>query len=107
MRTASQRNHVPLQTESRPASSGITGPLRPEYANTEEEAAYLTKMVPFLVEDELKQLGGLYAKGPDWGAFIKVDGNLITGQNPASSAPGVCSILKLIQAKEALETVSR
>ena len=77
------------------------------FSNTEEEAAYLTKMVPFLVEDELKQLGGLYAKGPDWGAFIKVDGNLITGQNPASSAPGVCSILKLIQAKEALETVSR
>ena len=57
------------------------------FANTEEDGVGLTKIVPFLVEDELKAKGGVYAKGPDWGPFVIVDGLLITGQNPASSAP--------------------
>jgi putative intracellular protease/amidase len=50
------------------------------------------------VEDELKRLGGLYAKGPDWAPFVQVDGNLITGQNPASSAPAANDLLKLLKA---------
>jgi putative intracellular protease/amidase len=69
------------------------------YSDTEEEAVQLTKVVPFLVEDELKRLGGLYAKGPDWAPFVQVDGNLITGQNPASSAPAARDLLKLLKAK--------
>src|SRR5579871_4558066 len=32
------------------------------FTNGEEEAAQLTKVVPFLVEDELKRIGGLYEK---------------------------------------------
>ena len=57
------------------------------FANTEEDGVGLTTIVPFLVEDELKAKGGVYAKGPDWGPYVIVDGLLITGQNPASSAP--------------------
>jgi putative intracellular protease/amidase len=68
------------------------------FSDTEEEAAQLTKVVPFLVEEELKRLGGLYAKGPDWAPFVQVDGNLITGQNPASSAPAAKDLLKLLKA---------
>ena len=45
----------------------------------------LTKVVPFLVEDELKAKGGLYSKGPDLEAYVVSDGYLITGQNPKSS----------------------
>jgi putative intracellular protease/amidase len=52
--------------------------------------------VPFLVEDELKRLGGLYAKGPDWASFVQVDGNLITGQNPASSSAVAQEQLKML-----------
>jgi putative intracellular protease/amidase len=52
--------------------------------------------VPFLVEDELKRLGGLYAKGPDWASFVQVDGNLITGQNPASSSAAAQEQLKML-----------
>ncbi|MBC9933261.1 type 1 glutamine amidotransferase domain-containing protein [Chitinophaga qingshengii] len=55
------------------------------FSNTEEEAVQLTKVVPFLVEDELKQLGGIYSKGKDWASYALRDGLLITGQNPASS----------------------
>jgi putative intracellular protease/amidase len=56
------------------------------FSDSEEDAVQLTNVIPFLVEDELKRLGGLYAKGPDWRSYVLVDGNLITGQNPASSA---------------------
>jgi len=56
------------------------------FANTEEDAVGLTDIVPFLVEDELKSLGGIYSKGEDWGSYVVQDGWLITGQNPGSSA---------------------
>ena len=66
------------------------------FTDTEEQAVQLTKVVPFLVEDELKRLGGLYAKGPDWASFVQVDGNLITGQNPASSSAAAQEQLKML-----------
>ena len=57
------------------------------FANTEEDAMGLTDVVPFLVEDELKRNGGLYAKAGDFKPYVVSDGLLITGQNPASSGP--------------------
>lgn len=55
------------------------------FTNTEEAAVGLTDIVPFLVEDMLRQNGGLYVKGADWLPHVVTDGLLITGQNPASS----------------------
>jgi putative intracellular protease/amidase len=55
------------------------------FSNSEEEAVQLTDIVPLLVEDMLIANGGIYAKGDDWGSYIEIDGQLITGQNPASS----------------------
>ena len=55
------------------------------FSNTEEEAVKLTKVVPFLLEDELVKNGAHYSKGNDWESYVKQDGLLITGQNPASS----------------------
>jgi len=55
------------------------------FSNTEEDAVQLTDIVPLLVEDALQAKGGIYEKGPDWGVFVREDGLLITGQNPASS----------------------
>ena len=69
------------------------------FTNGEEEAVQLTKVVPFLVEDELKRLGGLYEKAADWASFAIVDGRLVTGQNPASSAAAANSLLELLAAK--------
>jgi putative intracellular protease/amidase len=57
------------------------------FTNGEEEAVGLTKVVPFLVEDELMRLGAIFTKVKDWGVHTIVDGQLITGQNPASSGP--------------------
>lgn len=56
------------------------------FTNSEEEAVGLTKVVPFLVEDELIGLGAVFSKIKDWGVHTVVDGQLITGQNPASSS---------------------
>jgi putative intracellular protease/amidase len=55
------------------------------FTNSEEEAVGLTDIVPFLVENMLKERCGIYEKGADWSEFVLEDGLLITGQNPASS----------------------
>ncbi|QLE83964.1 MULTISPECIES: type 1 glutamine amidotransferase domain-containing protein [Shewanella] len=65
------------------------------FSNSEEDAVQLTDVVPFLLEDELIQLGADYQKVSDWAPFVIQDGNIITGQNPASSH-GVAE--KLLQA---------
>lgn len=69
------------------------------FTNEEEEAVQLTKVVPFLVEDMLKENGGLYSRGKTWEAYAVQDGNLITGQNPASSALVAEILLKMLQKK--------
>jgi putative intracellular protease/amidase len=63
------------------------------FSNTEERAVGLTDVVPFLVEDMLIEEGGSYSKGADWLAHVVTDGLLITGQNPASSAPAARALL--------------
>jgi len=80
--------------DGKPLVSGrrVTG-----FTNTEEEAVALTDVVPFLVEDMLKANGGKYEKGADWGSFVLRDANLVTGQNPASSAAAAQEILGLLK----------
>jgi len=79
--------------EGRPLVEGkkVTG-----FANSEEEGVGLTHIVPFLVEDELIAKGGLYSKGADWGSYVVQDGQLITGQNPGSSAATAAQLLKQV-----------
>jgi putative intracellular protease/amidase len=68
------------------------------FTNTEEAAVQLTDVVPFLVEDALKQNGGNYSKSPDWAPYVVTDGKLVTGQNPASSEQGAQALLDLLSA---------
>lgn len=63
------------------------------FSNSEEDAVELTDIVPFLLEDELQILGANYSKGADWYPFIVTDGNLVTGQNPASSELAARAVL--------------
>jgi len=67
------------------------------FTNTEEAAVGLTEIVPFLVEDMLAENGGDYSKGEDWGSHVVQDGNLITGQNPASSEAAAKAVLELLR----------
>ncbi|NUP09407.1 MAG: type 1 glutamine amidotransferase domain-containing protein [Polyangiaceae bacterium] len=68
------------------------------FTDTEEEAVGLTEVVPFLVEDMLKENGGRYSKAADWRPYVLRDGNLITGQNPASSAAAAQLVLRQLAA---------
>jgi putative intracellular protease/amidase len=72
----------------------VKGKLVTGFTNTEEEAVQLTNVVPFLVEDMLKENGGTYSKGADWQPYVVTAGHLITGQNPASSEPAAEELLK-------------
>ncbi|MFC5678846.1 type 1 glutamine amidotransferase domain-containing protein [Aeromicrobium endophyticum] len=66
------------------------------FTNSEESGVGLTDVVPFLVEDMLKEKGGRYTQGDDWGPHVVRDGLLITGQNPASSAPAAAALIELL-----------
>ncbi|MBD9596312.1 MULTISPECIES: type 1 glutamine amidotransferase domain-containing protein [unclassified Ensifer] len=67
------------------------------FTNSEEAAVGLTEVVPFLVEDELLGLGAVFSKVKDWGVHTVVDGQLITGQNPASSGETAKALLAALK----------
>jgi putative intracellular protease/amidase len=80
--------HAPAVFKNTKATDGsplVKGKQVTGFTNTEEDAVQLTNVVPFLVENMLKENGGVYSKGDDWSPYAVTDGLLITGQNPASS----------------------
>ena len=95
--------HAPAALIHTKAENGqplVKGKKVTGFSDTEEEAVGLTKVVPFLLEDELKKLGAHYSKGPDWGSFTQHDGLLITGQNPASSEEVANLLLKTLKGEK-------
>jgi putative intracellular protease/amidase/catechol 2,3-dioxygenase-like lactoylglutathione lyase family enzyme len=70
------------------------------FTNGEEEEMQLTKVVPFLVEEELLRLGAIFEKKANWQPFSITDGRLITGQNPASSTSAAQALLKFMTVSE-------
>ena len=88
--------HAPAVFKHTKTSDGsplVEGKSVTGFSNSEEDAVQLTEIVPFLVEDELKAKGGNYSKGDDWHPYALTDGNLITGQNPASSELAAMAVL--------------
>lgn len=67
------------------------------FTNAEEEAVGLSAIVPFLLEDRLKERGSIYSNTANWVPYVQVDGKLVTGQNPASSGPAAEELLKLLR----------
>ena len=66
------------------------------FSNSEEAAMELTKVVPYLVEDELVKKGANYESADDFAVKVCTDGLLVTGQNPPSSKPAAEAIIKLL-----------
>jgi len=80
--------HAPAvfrHTEAPDGSPLVEGKSVTGFSNSEEAAVELTDIVPFLLEDELQVIGANYSKSSDWHPYVVTDGNLVTGQNPASS----------------------
>jgi putative intracellular protease/amidase len=69
------------------------------FTNGEEEEIGLTKVVPFLVEDEMLKLGATFSKKAKWEVHVVSDGQLITGQNPHSSGPAAKALMAALQQK--------
>ena len=88
--------HVTYKGEPLVKGKHVTG-----FTNGEEAEVQLTKVVPFLVEDELMRLGAIFEKRADWQPFSLVDGRLVTGQNPASSTSAAQALLKLLAGEKA------
>jgi putative intracellular protease/amidase len=87
LRNARKANGAPL----------IEGRAVSGFSNSEELAVNGTGLVPWFIEDELRRLGGQYSCAADWNPHVVVDGNLITGQNPASSAGAAREVLNALK----------
>ena len=83
--------HVKYKGEPLVKGKHVTG-----FTDGEEEEVQLTKVVPFLVEDELLRLGAIFEKKANWEPFAITDGRLVTGQNPVSSTSAAQALLKLM-----------
>ena len=94
--------HAPAVLRHAKAADGsplVQGRAVTGFSNSEERAAQLTEVVPFLVQDMLAEQGGRYSCGPDWQPHVLTDGPLITGQNPASSAPAARALLSRLPSR--------
>lgn len=92
--------HAPAifrHTRSADGTPLVSGKKVTGFTNGEEAAVGLTDVVPFLVEDMLKERGGIYSKTDDWGVHVLRDGLLITGQNPASSGPAAEKLVEALR----------
>jgi putative intracellular protease/amidase len=88
--------HAPVALKNARRPNGlwlIEGKRVAAFTNTEEETAQLTHVVPFSLEDMLKQRGANFQKGEDWKPFVVREDLLITGQNPASSVLAADTLL--------------
>lgn len=70
------------------------------FTNSEEEAVGLTDVVPLSVEDMLIDRGGKFDKTDNFESHSLRDGNLITGQNPASSEGVAAKLLEALAERD-------
>ena len=66
------------------------------FTNEEEQAVGLTDVVPFLLEDLLREQGADFSRAEAFQPHVVRDGILITGQNPASSEPAAEALLEAL-----------
>ena len=88
-----------VQAKRSDGKSIVFGKKVNAFTNEEETAAGLMDVVPFHLESKLRELGGIFEHGSMWGAYAVRDGNLITGQNPASSALVAQHVVAALQGK--------
>lgn len=65
----------------------VDGKRVASFTNEEEHSLGLVDVMPFLLEDRLKERGARHEKSPNFVCHTESDRRVITGQNPASAAP--------------------
>ncbi|MEM7545950.1 MAG: type 1 glutamine amidotransferase domain-containing protein [Pseudomonadota bacterium] len=94
--------HGPAALVSALASDGhplVRGRKIAAFTDSEEHAVGLQDAVPFLLATKLRALGALHHSGPDFQPFAIRDGNLVTGQNPASASRTTALVIDAVQAR--------
>jgi len=77
----------------------VAGKNISSFTNAEEDN-YAKADVPFELETALVNQGAIFHKAPPWQAFSITDGNLITGQNPASAKGVGEKIIEVLKARQ-------
>ncbi|MFW5418808.1 type 1 glutamine amidotransferase domain-containing protein [Nocardiopsis sp. CNT-189] len=77
-------------------SNAFAGYRLTGFSNAEEAQAGLADRAKWLLQDRLTGAGADFREGEPWAPHVVVDRNLVTGQNPASSAPLAAELLKLL-----------
>ena len=98
--------HAPAVLKNVTATDGgplVKGRKVTGFTNEEEEAVGLTDVVPFLLEDVLKEQGAEFSEGGTFKPHVVTDGKLITGQNPPSSEPAAEALLKVLETTKVAE----
>jgi len=75
----------------------VAGKRVTAFTNQEEREAQLDGLMPFLLETRLRDLGADFASAPNWTDHVEIDGGLITGQNPQSSASVAQAVIQALQ----------
>ena len=75
----------------------FSGRAMTSFSDEEEVELGTADNAPWLLADTLRKSGARYEKGPNWGAHVVRDGNLLTGQNPASSEPLAEAVLAALR----------
>ncbi|MEJ2564368.1 MAG: type 1 glutamine amidotransferase domain-containing protein [Gammaproteobacteria bacterium] len=86
------------QAKYRDGSAVVKGRKLTGFSNEEERTVQLDALMPFLLEDKLRNLGAEVEVAPQWQAHVVVDGNLITGQNPQSSLKSAEALIQALSA---------
>ncbi len=66
------------------------------FTDAEERAVELDKAMPFLLESRLREMGAEFVPAENWQDNVVVDGKLVTGQNPQSSASAAKAVIRLL-----------
>lgn len=85
----------------------VEGKKLTAFTNDEEAAVQLSKVVPFLLESKLVSHGAQFKKADVWKDNVIRDGQLITGQNPASAKSLGDELVKALKEKPAESSASK
>lgn len=87
-----------LGAKTASGQSIVAGKKLTGFTNSEEREVQLDKVVPFLLEDKLREEGAQFEESPNWNDHVVTDGLLITGQNPQSSASTARAVIAGLRA---------
>jgi putative intracellular protease/amidase len=74
----------------------VSGRRIAAFTNREEAEVGLDRVMPFLLETQLKDIGAQVVDADPWADNVVIDGKLVTGQNPQSSAHAAREIIRIL-----------